>query len=75
MSAPLETVVLTLPRAFVPELPVLSRGLNNRMHALLERNTEGTLSPIEREELETLVEMAQFAQILAMAADQGARGG
>jgi hypothetical protein len=44
------------------------------MHALLERNTEGTLNATEREELETLVEMAQFAQILAMAV-QGAAGG
>lgn len=71
MSAPVETVVLTLPRALVPALPSLSRSLNDRMHALLERNTEGTLAPIEREELETLVEMAQFAQLLAMAAEQG----
>ncbi len=75
MSAPLETVVLTLPRAFLPELPTLARGLNDRMHALLERNTDGALAPIEREELETLVEMAQFAQILAMAAQQGTAGG
>jgi hypothetical protein len=36
------------------------------MHDLLERNTEGTLGPGERAELETLVQMAQFAQILAM---------
>ena len=75
MSAPIETVVLTLPRALVPELPSLSHGLNDRMHALLERNTEGSLSAIEREELETLVEMAQFAQLLAMAAQQGTGGG
>jgi hypothetical protein len=36
------------------------------MHELLERNTEGQLNPIERAELETLVQMAQVAQILAM---------
>lgn len=74
MSAAAETLVLTLPRAIVPELPVLSKSLTDRMHALLERNTEGTLTATEREELETLVEMAQFAQILAMAV-QGAQGG
>lgn len=74
MSAAAETLVLTIPRAIVPELPALSQGLTDRMHALLERNTEGSLTPTEREELETLVEMAQFAQILAMAA-QGAQGG
>jgi hypothetical protein len=73
MSAAAETLVLTIPRAIVPELPVLSQGLTDRMHALLERNTEGTLAAIEREELETLVAMAQFAQILVMAA-QGATG-
>jgi hypothetical protein len=38
------------------------------MHALLERNTDGALNPTERGELETLVQMAQFAQVLAMAA-------
>ncbi len=69
-----ETLVLTIPRAVVPELPALSQGLTERMHALLERNTEGTLSAPEREELETLVEMAQFAQILVMAA-RGVAGG
>ncbi len=74
MSATLESVVLTIPRALVSELPSLSRGLTDRMHALLERNTEGTLNATEREELETLVDMAQFAQILAMAA-HGAAGG
>jgi hypothetical protein len=63
MNPAVETMVLTLPRAVVPELPALSRGLSERMHGLLERNTEGMLSATEREELETLVEMAQFAQI------------
>jgi hypothetical protein len=68
------TLVLTIPSAIVPELPALSQGLTDRMHGLLERNTEGTLSAPEREELSTLVEMAQFAQILVLAA-QGAAGG
>jgi hypothetical protein len=40
------------------------------MHDLLERNTEGTLSESERAELESLVQMAQFAQIFAMATQQ-----
>ena len=74
MSAAAENLVLTIPRAVVPDLPSLSQALTDRMHGLLERNTEGTLSAPEREELETLVEMAQFAQILVMAA-QGAAGG
>jgi hypothetical protein len=74
MASSMDTVVLTFPRAMVPELPALSKSLGDRMHVLLERNTEGTLSAYEREELETLVDMAQFAQLLAMAA-QGATGG
>ena len=44
-----------------------SDTLRDRMHELLERNTNGSLSPTERFELETLTQMAQFSQILAMA--------
>lgn len=61
-----EAITLRIPRSVVAELPQVSRELNDRMHDLLERNTEGTLGPGERAELETLVKMAQFAQILAM---------
>ena len=65
---PADAVTLTLPRSMLPELPALARSLNDRMHALLERNTEGTLVETERAELETLVQVAQIVQILAMAA-------
>jgi hypothetical protein len=44
------------------------------MHALLERNTDGALTGVEREELDALVEIAQYARILAMVA-AGAQGG
>lgn len=37
------------------------------MHELLERNTDGKLTALERAELETLVQMAEFGQILSMA--------
>jgi hypothetical protein len=37
------------------------------MHQLLERNTDRTLSAFEAEELEALVEMAQFRQIFSTA--------
>ena len=50
-----DTVTLTLPRALVPELPALAADLVERMHELLERNTEGTLANVERAELETFV--------------------
>jgi hypothetical protein len=64
----MSSMVLTIPRAIAPELPSLSERLTDRMHALLERNTDGALNETEHEELETLVDMAQFAQILVMAA-------
>ena len=70
MSAPSDVVTITLPRSLMPELPAFANALNDRMHALLERNTEGTLSESEHTELESLVQMAQFAQILAMATQQ-----
>jgi hypothetical protein len=37
------------------------------MHELLERNTDGTLSVNEKSELDTLVRVAQFGQIVSMA--------
>jgi len=64
-------LTFTLPRSVVGELPTLSRELTDRMHELLERNTQGDLPQPERRELETLVQMAQFAQLLALAV-QGA---
>jgi hypothetical protein len=66
---PADAITLTLPRSMLPELPVLSQSLNDRMHELLERNTEGALAETERAELETLVQVAQVVQILAMAAE------
>lgn len=62
-----DDITLTLPRSVVPDIVSLSDALTDRMHALLERNTDGTLSSVERAELETLVQMAQFGQIVSMA--------
>ena len=62
-----DQITLTLPRSVVPDVVALSATLIDRMHALLERNTDGGLSPVERAELETLVQMAHFGQILSMA--------
>lgn len=74
MSDDGDSLVLRIPRAVVPELPTLSPTLSARMHALLERNTDGALTGVEREELDALVEIAQYARILAMVA-AGAQGG
>ena len=70
MGAPSDVITFTLPRAMIPELPAFAGVLDDRMHDLLERNTEGTLTESERVELESLVQMAQFALILATAAQQ-----
>jgi hypothetical protein len=70
MGAPSDLVTITLPRSVLPELPAFAEALDERMHELLERSTEGALSEHERAELESLVQMAQFAQILAMASQE-----
>ena len=67
MSSRAESVTLVLPSGAVPEVISLSETLLERMHDLLERNTQGQLSGIEREELETLVHMAEFGQIISSA--------
>ncbi|HEV7509116.1 MAG TPA: hypothetical protein VGS07_29845 [Thermoanaerobaculia bacterium] len=68
MSEPAQPITLTIPLHVVAELPQLSAELNERMHELLERNTDGALSTIERRELDTLVRMAGFGQILKLMA-------
>jgi hypothetical protein len=68
MSEPAQPITLTIPPHVVAELPRLSAELNERMHELLERNTDGALSTIERRELGTLVRMAGFGQILELMA-------
>jgi hypothetical protein len=67
MHAMDEPVTLTLPRAAVGEVIALSQELLDQMHALLERNTDGDLSPIEQAELQTLVKVTQFGQIISLA--------
>ncbi len=61
-----ESVTITVPRSVVGDVVALSEDLLGRMHALLERNTDGDLSPAEHEALETLVQMAQFGQLVAL---------
>lgn len=62
-----EAVTLTIPRSAVGGVTSISASLLNRMHELLERNTDGRLAAAEREELDTLARMAQFGQIVSMA--------
>lgn len=62
-----DPVTFTIPRSAVADVIALSAALTDRMHELLERNTDGALSAIEQGELETLVQMAQFGQVVSMA--------
>lgn len=62
-----DPVTLSVPRAVLSGIVSLSAELTDRMHELLERNTNGELNAIEKAELESLVRMAQFGQIVSMA--------
>ena len=72
MSSSSETITFTFPAGAVAELPLISGELLDRMHELLERNTDGLLNQIETRELETLAQMTQFLQILEMSAARAA---
>ena len=67
MTPAADSVTITLPRPVLSDIVGLSSDLTDRMHALLERNTDGGLSVVERSELQTLVRIAEFGQIVTMA--------
>jgi len=67
-------VTFTLPKTALGDVLRLTTELTDRMHLLLERNTDGALSPTERSELQTLVQMAQFGQIVSMAIQHQSAG-
>jgi hypothetical protein len=73
MVQAVDPVTFSVPRAVASEIVELSAELTDRMHELLERNTDGQLAPIEKTELETLVRVAEFGQIVSMALSQGTR--
>ncbi len=60
-------ITVTLPRSAVGGILELSTELTDRMHALLERNTDGDLTAVEKAQLETLVQIAHFSQMVSMA--------
>lgn len=69
---PSGSITVTLPASVAADIPVMAQRLVDRMHELLERNTDGHLSDAEREEVEALVEMAEFAQLFASAVRKAA---
>ena len=67
MTQAADPITISVPRTVLSEIVSLSSELTDRMHALLERNTDAQLDPVEKNELETLVKMAEFGQIVSMA--------
>jgi len=62
-----DPVIVSVPRTVLSDIVALSAELSDRMHELLERNTNGELGATEKSELQTLVRMAEFGQIVSMA--------
>lgn len=62
-----DPVTVTLPRSTDGGILAFSSELTDRMHGLLELNTDGRLTSFEKLELETLVQMAHFGQIVSIA--------
>ena len=67
MTQAADPILISVPRAVLSDLAELPAQLNDRMHDLLERNTDGALAPHEQAELTTLVRVAELGQIAAMA--------
>jgi aromatic ring-cleaving dioxygenase len=62
-----DPITFSVPRAVLADIVQLSAELTDRMHELLERNTDNKLGPTEKAELETLVRVAEFGQIVSLA--------
>ena len=67
-----DVILFSVPRALLALIVQTANDLIAPMHELLERNTEGELSATEKLELEKLVRIAEFGQILSDAIE-GAR--
>jgi hypothetical protein len=62
-----DPITFSVPRTVLTEIIELTADLNDRMHELLERNTNGQLGPTEKTELEMLVRIAAIGQIVSTA--------
>jgi hypothetical protein len=68
-----DSIVISVPRKIAADVSRMSDDLAVRMHDLLERNTDGALSATERAELETLVRIAEFGQLVSLAIEATGR--
>ena len=64
---PTNLVTITLSPDVARNFATLPPRLEERLHVLLERSTDDQLNAMERDELLTLVAMAQFTQLVATA--------
>ncbi len=62
-----DPVTVILPRSTVGGILSLSSELTDRMHGLMELNTDGRLTSFEKLELETVFQMTHFGRSLAAA--------
>jgi len=69
-----DSVTVSVSRGILSDIVQLSAELTDRMHELLERNTDGLLNEIEKAELQALVRVAEFGQIVAMAMQPAGKG-
>jgi hypothetical protein len=67
MVSPNDNITLTLPRPILAGLSGVSASFADRMHGLLDKNSDGTISAQEKSELEALVRIAQLDQIVTLA--------
>jgi hypothetical protein len=58
-----DLITISIPRAIVADISQFSSAFCDRMHELLEKNTDGKLTPVEKRELDALVRLAELAQI------------
>jgi hypothetical protein len=67
------SAVVQAPRELVEAVAELRlpTKANKRLQTLMDRNTDGTLSPEEREELETLVELSETIALVRAPALRG----
>lgn len=67
MSQTADPIIISVPRAVLSDMSHMPSDLLDRMHELLERNTDGTLNPTESAELKAIVRMAQLSEIASLA--------
>ena len=61
------SIVFSVPRSVLSSIAELSVELSDRMHKLLEKNTNGRLASTEKAELKALIRITECGQIVSMA--------